>query len=219
MKHWKLFSLLLAVLLALSACGTQDPPSATEPQEPDTWLMNFPGAQWGMDPEELCTALGISEDDCEGGPSGTQYILHGVRSTLFGVENAYLGFFFDDQNGDGTFTLYSVQAYLPADTDMEAVKGAMSEAYGAPAQDGQTNATWNSQALCQDIMTQAEADYLNSLNDMARRTLTTPVTTLTWSTDAYQPFTLDGVSTRNLLIFNSSAAFYTHEGGFTAQIG
>ncbi len=119
MKRTRKYVLLIAILLGLFLCGchsaapaetTASPasPPVVLTMEPDPWLMNFPGTQWGMTPDEVIAALSLEDGSYELAEEGNQIR---VRMTLFGVENAYVGFDFDDQNGDGAFTLFAVTAY------------------------------------------------------------------------------------------------------------
>lgn len=232
MKKVKLLSILFTLLTVLllgcnahSPAVTTDPPTATDPPIEltpvfDTWTMNFPGTAWGMTPEEVCQALELDEAEYEERKDSSPYSITNVRMNLFG-EDAHITFGFEDQNSDGVYTLSSAQVVYPQKADMAAVKTVMQEWYGDPAESQEAGETlWESEALGQDIMTEAEAEYLRTQNSMAQTELTTPITTIRWTTNFHsiRPLTLDGLSTTNVLTFQSGAAFYTKEGGFTSQL-
>ena len=224
----KWWALALAAIICITAAGCMlvDP----EPAPERGWVMDFPGLSWGMTAEEVCKALELSEGEYTI-DQGDYKVIHDVRMDLFDVENAYIAFYFCDQNGDGTFSFFRVEAVFPHDTDMEAVAREISDYYGVsgilteeeiindygPAEIGK-DWDWSSTALQQDIMSKAEFEYVNGQNDYAKRILTNPVTTIFLTTNTYRPGTLDGMSTSNGLTMNSLVPFYRFEGGFESEM-
>lgn len=215
-KRYVIWPLLLA--LVLCACGAEGS-SPKAPKEPNTWTMNFPGLQWGMTQEEVIAALSLKEGDYERKEDSEMIRLEGVRMTLFGGEKSFSVLYFDDGNGDGVYTLCRAVTIFPDGTDMEKVKAEMTQWYGDPSEDSGTKALWNSQTAHQDIMTPEDKALLEAQSNMADRVLTTPITTVSWTTNAYFNYPLDDGTTKNEVTFNSSVAFYTKEGGYAAQQG
>lgn len=209
---------LLLLVLVLCACGAETAFPET-PGEPDTWTMNFPGLEWGMTQEEVIAALSLKEGDYERKEDSEMIRLEGVRMTLFGGEKSFSVFYFDDGNGDGVYTLCRAVTLYPDGADMEKIKAEMTKWYGDPSEDSGSKTLWNSQASHQDIMTPEDKAILEEQSNMAGQLLTNPITTVSWTTNAYFDYPLDGGTTKNELTFSSSVAFYTKEGGYAAQQG
>ena len=208
-------AILLAVLAAAVLAGCNQ---AAPKEEQDPRLLNFPGLQWGMTPDEVRDALSLEvdqeqEDSLE---TGDLYAFAGSME-FFGAEGAYVIFRFWDCNGDGTFSLSDVAAWLPASTDMDALRDAMVEYYGTPAKDYPSQTTWESELLRQDIMSEEDLAYVKTQNDYFQEILTKPVTTIVRSTTAYHPYTFpDGTASENSVGFDGSYAYYTYEGGLAS---
>lgn len=186
--------------------------------EPDIRTLEFPGLQWGMTPEEAAAALSLKKDSWEEKKEGTYLRLEGIRMALFDGYDSWCTLYFLDQNGDGVYTLCRVLTVFPNGTDMEKVKSAVAKRYGEPSEDSGSRALWNSQALHQDIMTSEEAEFLKNRGMMTESMLAAPVTTISWTTNSYFDYPLDSGTTKNELAFTSAVAFYTREGGYTAQL-
>lgn len=218
MQHSKIRNLflpfsLLIISLLLCACGSVD-----SPEDDPARIMNYPGLEWGMTPEEACTALALQEGNFTQAASNDIVTLTDIRTDAFDGTNALLTLNFQDNNGDGAATLYRIVIAYPQDTDMEAVKNALVKQYGDPAETKENRCTWNSTALHQDIMTQEEAKFLESQGSMASRTLTIPISTIAWTTNDYPGMTIDGSATQNAVYLSSSVSFYAKEDGFHPQM-
>ncbi len=185
----------------------------------DTYLMQFPGLQYGMTPEEVIAALSLEEGDYAIRTEGENYLtISQVRMNVFDTENASVGLNFQDYNGDGIYTLLRVIVLLPADTDMDAVKLKMLEQYGDASESSDTTVKWYSSALQQEFMTEEEIQLVSSYSNVGRRVLTDPVTTVILTSKYYSSFELDGKESANVLTFNSQYGFYTMEGGYLPQL-
>ena len=202
--------LVLLLLFSLFGCAASKEPDLSE-------VMTFPGLAWGMSPEEACSALSLSEGDYEV-RIDRYYSLVNIRTAAYGADNARISLAFDDQNGDGVYTLWNVMVGFPHDTDMEAVKDAMIQLYGEPTEAvAVARATWESEALRQDIMSEEQIAFLRDWNEWTADSLTDPVTVIGWDTMCYPSFKLDGVESRNKVTLDSKYAFHVTEGGFTQQ--
>lgn len=218
--------LLLLCLLLLVGCTTAPAPT-TEPTEPASRFMDFPGLTWGMTPDEAIRALDLTDVKQT---DSDFLVLHNIRMTVFGAENADVYLYFGDRNGDGTHTLHQVMAVLPYNTDMEAVAGQIEAHYGiAPELTAQEQLDyadnpmtakrwqWQSDALQQDIASAYDIETIRALEEHDQSVLTNPVTTVTLDNDDIRDHTLDGMHTKNVLTMTSKISFYQFEGGYSTQ--
>lgn len=140
MKKLTAFILGLALLVVcLSACEI-----APKTEKPDVSLLEFPGVEWNMTPEEVKTNLGLSAKqilvDAQG--QGSEYmdtwVLTATDIQLFGEEIAQAQFHFVKYTGYDHFGLDSVRVYYPDEVDMAAVREVMIEIYGEGSERGIT---------------------------------------------------------------------------------
>lgn len=217
MKKGRISTLLVILLLVLvlTACAEPGQEDSYPPVE-----LQFPGLEWGMNPQELCAALELSEgeyvEDITG--EGDSEILHvaGVYLDVFGF-NAQIDFNFFDYNDDGEYCLYRAMLIYPKDADMQAVKAAVTEQYGEPAEQEGNTVHWESKALIQDYMSEEDLAMVELHGDGARRWAEEPVSEITWTENHPARLTYDGEETNHVLSFNSEAAKFIREGGYAAH--
>lgn len=141
---------------------------------------------------------------------------------LFNGEDASVTFMFDNQNGDEAFTLFHIEVLYPSGTDMECVRDTMTQYYGEPAEADANKAIWNSTANYRDIMTEEDISFVQAQYqdqpDFASKILNTPITTVSWTTNSYPVYQLDGTETHYMLMYDSAYSFYVSEGGYTSLL-
>ncbi len=206
----KTLCLLCALLLLLTGCGGKSK------DKPDTWNLNFPGTHWGMTPAEVQEALSLEPSDYVQRYQPV-FSMDEVRTDIWDGANASITFMFEDQNGDHIYSLSSVWVLYPLGTDMEAVKKAMIQEYGKPSEDRGERVVWYSEATYGDIMSEEDAAYLRTQLALADRTLSMPIDTISWTTNSYPTYKLDGQDTGYLITFDSATAFFTNEGGYASH--
>ena len=102
-------------------------------QVDDPSLLEFPGVKWGMTPEEVKAALGVADEQIIGeGASGNRWRLRVQNITLFGEKVTMGEFHFVSFSDNTPYALSDVDLYYPDETDMDAVKEALTNTYGAP---------------------------------------------------------------------------------------
>lgn len=223
--HSRLFLLLLCLLL-LVGC-TAAPAPTTEPPESASRVLNFPGLTWGMTPEEAIRALELTDAQQTNRDS---LVLHNIRMTVFGAENADVYLYFGDRNGDGTHTLHQVMAILPYSTDMDAMARQIEAHYGIAPELTEKEQTdhagnpmtakrwqWQSEAVHQDIASAYDIETILALDEHYHSMLTDPVTYIILDNDDIRDHTLDGMHTKNVLTMTSRIPFYQFEGGYSTQ--
>lgn len=221
-RSHRLIATLVLSLLLLVGCTT--PAAPTEPPEPASWVMEYPGLRWGMTPDEARTALELTDEQQS---IGDYLVLHDIRMTVFGAENADVYLYFADNNGDDTWLLFRVMAFLPYNTDMEAMAQQIETHYDTATQlteEEKLNYAgepmtakqwkWESDALLQDIMSEYDTEFILSKHEHYHSILTDPATTITLDNDGYFDHTLDGMHTKNLLTISSMVTYYQFEGGY-----
>lgn len=217
MKKGLMIRLLMTLLLvlALTACGEPGEEVSYPPVE-----LQFPGLEWGMTPKEVCAALELSEGDYVEAKTGEgdSEALHiaGVYLDAFGAD-AQLDFTFFDYNSDGEYCLYQAMLIYPKDADMQAVKAAVTEQYGKPAEQEGNAVNWESEALIQNYMSEEDLAMVELHGDVARRWAGEPVSKITWTENHPAKLTYDGEETNHVLIFNSEVAKFIREGGYAAH--
>ena len=102
------------------------------PEVDDLSVLNIPGLKWGMTPEEVKAALGVTDEQVEEGASGNKWRLMVMNITLFGEKVAMGEFQFVSFSDNTPYALCDVDLYYPDETDMDAVKEALTNTYGAP---------------------------------------------------------------------------------------
>lgn len=125
--------LLLVLFVLLTACGKE---ANTEKQR----LLEFPGLKWGMTPEEVKTALNISEDMItkEMSTDGEfSFTVLGLQ--YFGNGTDHVVFKFAKAGDDKTGRLYLVKLYYPEETDMAVIRDNLVKIYGPGTDYGFTN--------------------------------------------------------------------------------
>ncbi len=218
--------LLLLCLLFLVGC-TANPAPTTEPTEPASRFMDFPGLTWGMTPDEAIRALELTDAQQANSDS---LVLHNIRMTVFGAENADVYLYFGDRNGDGIHTLHQVMVILPHNTDMDALAQQIEAHYGiAPELTAQEQLDyagspmtaklwkWQSEAVHQDIASAYDIETILALDEQYQSILTDPVTNIILDNDDIRDHTLDGMHTKNVLTMTSKISFYQFEGGYSTQ--
>lgn len=218
MRRYRLFGYLFAAALAAAALAGCNQAAPREEQDPR--LLNFPGLEWGMTPDEVRAIHPLeNEQTQEDSPEFADHIAVYGEMEFFGVEGALVLFHFYDNNYDGKFSLHNVEVRLPASTDMDAVRDAMAEYYGTPAEDYPSRTTWESELLCQDIMSEEDIAYVKTLGEHYQDILTNPVSTIVRSTYAYRPYTFpDGEPSENSVGFSTKYTYYVYEGGLAGQL-
>ena len=109
-----------------------DNQSTSIPEVDDLSVLNVPGLKWGMTPEEVKAALGVADEQIIGeGASGNRWRLRVQNITLFG-EITMGEFLFVSFSDNTPYTLSDVDLYYPDETDMDAIKEALTNTYGAP---------------------------------------------------------------------------------------
>lgn len=133
-KRFTVFILTCAVLaLCLTACGSKPQISKTAVS-----LLEFPGAKWGMSPDEVKSAMQISPDMItEEKNYGDELRITISGSEYFGVDAESVAFRFL-QYGDVT-ALWNVQVTYSTGTDMAAIRDNLIEIYGPGTDYGFTN--------------------------------------------------------------------------------
>ena len=129
----------VALCIVVAVCFLTDPKEA----KPDVSILEFPGLKWGMTPEEVKTALEISEDmiikaehiDYE--PYKDEFRLTISGAQYFGLDADNLIFRFWEYNNKTV--LYAVQVTYPSETNMTVVRDNLIEIYGPGTDYGFTN--------------------------------------------------------------------------------
>lgn len=94
-------------------------------------MLNYPGLNWGMTPEEVQSIWGYSDEDVEINDGGQvlHYQVKGLR--YMGLLTDMVQFNYTSFQGS-QWGLYEVIVVLPDDTDMESTKQIISSYYGEP---------------------------------------------------------------------------------------
>lgn len=225
----KLSTFLVLTFVTILLCnGCTAPVELTEPPKAVSWLLDYPGLSWGMSPDEVRTALEVTDAQ---ETNGDYLVLHDIRRTVFGSEDADIYLYFTDRDNDGICRLFRVMAVLPHDADLDAIARQIEAYYGVAPEynekvrlDSDNSSVnvrcwdWGSEAVMEDVYSKSDIEYIQSLEVFYQRTLTDPVTRIKLENDGYFDLTLDGISTRNLLTFTSMYTTYQLE-GVTYQYG
>lgn len=225
MKHKLLLLFVAAVSLFI---GCTAPAAPTEPPKPASWLMEYPGLTWGMTPEEARAALEVTDEQQS---TGDYLVLHDIRRTVFGAENADIYLYFIDLNGDDAWHLSQVMVALPHDADLDAIAQQIEAHYSSAPEYTEKEMTdtsgfpttarrwnWASDALQQDTMSEDDLKSIKELDEFYQRILTEPATTITLTNNSYFDLTLDGISTKNLLTINTMFTTHQLEGGYADSL-
>lgn len=215
MKHTTAICILLALLLTVSLFGCTAP--GQEVSYP-TVELQFPGLEWGMNPQELCAALKLSGGEYVEMMTNEGEIFHiaGVYLDVFGA-NAQIDFIFFDYNSDGEYCLYRAMLIYPEDADMQAVKAAVTEQYGEPAEQEGNAVNWESKALIQDYMSEEDLAMVELHGEVVQRLSRNPVSGIVWTENHPAKLAYDGEETNHVLSFHSDVAKYIREGGYAAH--
>ena len=135
---------LLALLLALSACGqtgSREPVDLPDGLETE---LAFPGTSWDMTPEALIQALDLEEGSYEvkETPYGSSdssdktgyFILIVDEIEAFGIPS-YAAFTFEDRDGGGRYWLQQLVVLCEEGTEYRTLETALTELYGEPVDD------------------------------------------------------------------------------------
>ncbi len=229
MKNRKLLCLTIAAILLFVGCTAPAAPTdPTDPPKPANWLMEYPGLTWGLTPEEARIALDVTNEQQS---TGDYLVLHDIRRTVFGAENADIYLYFGDLNGDDAWHLFQIMVALPHDADLDAIAQQIEAHYGSAPEYTEKEMSdtsgfpitarrwnWASDALQQDIMTEDDLKSIKELDEFFQRILTDPATTIALTNNGYFDLTLDGISTRNLLTIRTMFTTYQLEGGYSASL-
>lgn len=149
-----IFSFL--IIFALSACGTK----AEIPSTIEQPLLQFPGTEWNMTPEEVIAALSIQDTErVENAQTlGEMHISFGVKGREFLGEEAVILFEFYNSLGvydesKSHYGLRQVCVFYPETTDSDALIQQLNEMIGdgvVPA--GKDNMIWSSTAAYSDFL-------------------------------------------------------------------
>ena len=128
----------VALCIVVAVCFLTNP-KTPGPEVDDPTMLEFPGLKWGMTPEEVKTALEISEDmivsdkldadEPEFTVSGRQYFGSNVESAQF----KFCTF------SNGTQALYDIRLNYPKETDMAVIRDNLIKIYGPGTDYGFTN--------------------------------------------------------------------------------
>ena len=138
-KKWVSVVAVLVCVILLISCATN--PKVTIPtgdgpavEDSQAALLEFPGLKWGMTPEEVKTALELTEEQIvsqkysEGDENESTCRLS-VKNTTFLDEEVSLATFQFSNNGKG-YKLHRIDLYLDEDVDMNEMNNALTEVYG-----------------------------------------------------------------------------------------
>jgi hypothetical protein len=110
-----------------------DTTTAIDPEVDELSTLCIPGIKWGATPEEVKTVLSVTEEQIIGeGKSGNVWRLRVQNITLFGEKIAMGEFSFASFSDSSPYALMSIDLYYLAETDMNAIKDALINIYGAP---------------------------------------------------------------------------------------
>lgn len=123
-KKWVSVVAVLVCVILLISCATN--PKASKPKVDDPTLLEFPGIKWGATPEEVKTALGVTEEQISNEDEDSLTV---TDITLFGEEVTGAGFLFRADPGQEV-RLYRIIAYLAEDADMDKMRETLTEVYG-----------------------------------------------------------------------------------------
>ena len=132
-KKWVSVVAVLVCVILLISCATN--PKVNEPKVDDPTLLEFPGVKWGMTPEEVKTALNLTEEQIESQTYSDASLatdncyLTVVNFPYFNKTTSSVGFQFRNSNGNG-YRLYQIILYLDEKTDMEQVNATLTKIYG-----------------------------------------------------------------------------------------
>ena len=138
-KKWVSVVAVMVCTILLISCATNPKvtiPTGDEPAVEDSQaaLLEFPGLKWGMTPEEVKTALELTEEQIvsqkysEGDENESTCRLS-VKNTTFLDEEVSLATFQFSNNGKG-YKLHRIDLYLDEDVDMNEMNNALTEVYG-----------------------------------------------------------------------------------------
>ena len=138
-KKWVSVVAVMVCTILLISCATNPKvtiPTGDEPAVEDSQaaLLEFPGLKWGMTPEEVKTALELTEEQIvsqkysEGDENESTCRLS-VKNTTFLDEEVSLATFQFSNKGKG-YKLQRIDLYLDEDVDMNEMNNALTEVYG-----------------------------------------------------------------------------------------
>ena len=138
-KKWVSVVVVMVCTILLISCATNPKvtiPTGDEPAVEDSQaaLLEFPGLKWGMTPEEVKTALELTEEQIvsqkysEGDENESTCRLS-VKNTTFLDEEVSLATFQFSNKGKG-YKLQRIDLYLDEDVDMNEMNNALTEVYG-----------------------------------------------------------------------------------------
>ncbi len=224
MKKLSIF-LVLTYAAILLCVGCAAHVELTEPPKPVSWLLEYPNLSWGMTPDEARTALEVTNEQQS---IGDYLVLHDIRKTVFGAENADIYLYFIDLDKDGVWRLSRVMVALPHNADLNSIAEQIEAHYGfAPeytekvrldSGNSQVDTKcwdWASDAALEDILSESDTEHFHSLDEFFHSRLTNPATTISLDNDGYYDLILDGIPTKNLLTFSTMYTTYQLEGGFS----
>lgn len=205
-KLTSILCLLLLLAVVLSGCGQAS--SDTQAEE-----LCFPGLNWNMTPDQVRTALKLSDGDYAEASDEYTYAMGVEHYEIFGTD-ARLVIEFSDFNQDGTHHLKKVTLGFSTDADMEAIEAELTTLYGESRPIYETGSDWYGETLCRDLMTESQVSYLSGITtlDDVPDSPASEILLRTNSTYAYY----NGETTNNAVFFASNYSYITLEGGYAA---
>lgn len=167
-KTAKLILTVLLAALVLPACGGEKTPSTQPPataaliEQP---LLQFPGTEWNMTPEEVTSALSIQDAERieNAQPLGERHISFGVKGRELLGEEAVIMFEFYNEY-ESHYGLRQVCVFYPESTDSNALIQRMTEMLGeGVAPEGKDNMIWISDAAYSDFLVGGQDSFSSGI--------------------------------------------------------
>ena len=130
-KKWVSVVAVMVCAILLISCATN--PKASEPKVDNPQLLEFPGIKWGATPEEVKTALGVTEEqicnetDSENASYDEYYC--SITNFHFLGEDVSIGAFSFRALPGKELKLYRIMLFLDEDVDMGKMQEKITETY------------------------------------------------------------------------------------------
>ena len=130
-KKWVSVVAVMVCAILLISCATN--PKASEPKVDNPQLLEFPGIKWGATPEEVKTALGVTEEqicnetDSENASYDEYYC--SITNFHFLGEDVSIGAFSFRALPGKELKLYKIMLFLDEDVDMGKMQEKITETY------------------------------------------------------------------------------------------
>lgn len=162
----KLVIVLVLAVFALSACTPERTPPEIEAsiQQP---LLQFPGTEWNMTPEELTASLLIQDSERieNARVLGERHISFGIKSRKFLGEEAIIMFEFydspDSHDESGSHHgLRQVCVFFPETADPDVLIQQLNTMLGEGfVPEGKSNTIWSSDAAYSDFLSEDDTSF------------------------------------------------------------